>query len=94
MMDKDEQARKTLKNMKADMTWAELAQHLGMNKGYLSRVINGKRPASEKLRAALKLTRTYPAHPVMRLTELRRRIRALNFSPEILREIERELLPK
>ena len=93
MMDKDEQARKALKKMKADMTWAELAQHLGVNKGYLSRVINGKRPASHDLRVKRGLVRVYPPHPVMRHTELRRRVRALRFSPEILREIERELLP-
>ena len=93
MMDKDEQARKALKKMKADMTWAELAQHLGVNKGYLSRVINGQRPASHDLRVKLGLVRARKPDPVIRVKRLRRRIRELNFSPDILREIERGLLP-
>ena len=53
----------------------------------------GSMPKDAEVRRKLGIIKVYPAHPVIRITELRRRVRALRFSPEILREIERELLP-
>jgi hypothetical protein len=56
-------------------------------------VEQGSIPRDAEVRRKLGIVKVYPSHPVVRHTELRRRIAALHFSPEILREIERELIP-
>jgi DNA-binding XRE family transcriptional regulator len=74
-------------------SFARASKKIGVNRGTLYSIMNGRRKASIAVRRKLGIIKVYPAHPVMRLTELRRRIAALRFSPEILREIERELIP-
>ena len=53
----------------------------------------GSMPKDAEVRRKLGITRARKPDPVIRVKRLRRRIRELNFTPDILREIERELLP-
>lgn len=50
-----------IKKKKGDRTLRALAREIGVNHGYLSAVLRGKRPASGKLRHALGLSHTIRA---------------------------------
>jgi hypothetical protein len=82
--------------LRADsVKWREIGEmYPGVKLGTLCRIAHDAEytPKSRSVLKALGLICIYPPHPVVRLTELNRRIDALHFSPEIKREIRSSLL--
>jgi hypothetical protein len=68
----DTAAQNAIAQGRGDLTLRAYAQRIGENAGYLSAIINGKRPASRRLRVKLGLASKYPPHPVVRWSMLRR----------------------
>lgn len=70
--DLNRKAQNALRVMKQNKTWVTMSNELEFDRGYLWRVMYGYRPASQRLITKLGLKRTYPKHPVMRVTAIRR----------------------